>query len=137
MGSPDYRGFSVSGINNFTQKNGKFIGLGYGNINITGAYTLNANLLVPFHVNISAGSKSNVNQLPVTKQLAMSLGADEELATSIAASEQTISLNISGASDRSSPATGGETGGGTAPSENEGENNDAPAAPAGPGTGDN
>ena len=140
MGSPDYRGFSVSGINNFTQKNGKFIGLGYGNISITGAYTLNASLLVPFHVNVTAGSKSNVNQLPVTKQMAMDLGADEELATSIAASEQTISLNISGASDRSSPGAGGdggETGGGTAPSENEGDNDDAPAAPAGPETGNN
>lgn len=110
MGSPDYRGFSVSGINNFTQKNGKYIGLGYGNINITGAYTLNASLLVPFHVNITAGSKSGVHQLPVTKLLAMDLGADEELATSIAAAEQTISINISGASDRSSPDGKGASG---------------------------
>ena len=139
MGSPDYRGFSVSGINNFTQKNGNFIGLGYGNINITGAYALNASLLVPFHVNVTAGSKSNVNQVPVTKQMAMELGANEELATSIAATGQTVSLLFTGSSDRSSPSTGGdagEAGGGTVPAENE-DDDDAPAAPAGPETGNN
>ena len=121
MGSPDYPGFSVSGINNFTQKNGKYIGLGYGNINITGAYTLNGNLLVPFHVNVTAGSKSGVTQLPVTKQLAMDLGADEELATSIAAAEQTVTINISGASDRSAPASGGSEAGEPTPASGEGE----------------
>ena len=124
MGSPDYPGFSVSGINNFTQKNGKYIGLGYGNINITGAYTLNGNLLVPFHVNVTAGSKSGVTQLPVTKQLAMDLGADEELATSIAAAEQTVTINISGASDRSAPASGGSEAGEPTPASDEGEGGD-------------
>jgi len=123
MGSPDYPGFSITGVNNFTQKNGKYIGLGYGNININGAYTLNANLLVPFHVNITAASKSGVTQLPVTKQLAMDLGADEELATSIAAADQTVSINISGASDRSAPSSGGSEGeaGDSAPASGEGE----------------
>ena len=55
--------------------------------------------MVPFHVDINAGSKNAFSRLIVTKALAMSLGASEELADKIAASEQTVTINTSAGSD--------------------------------------
>ena len=99
MGSPTYPGFKLHQLNNFTQKNGSLVGLGYGTIDIEGEFSLGGSLMVPFHVDINAGSKNAFSRLIVTKALAMSLGASEELADKIAASEQTVTINTSAGSD--------------------------------------
>ena len=121
MGSPDYPGFRIKNLNNFTHNNGKFVGLGYGKINIGGKFSLDGSLMVPFHVDINAGSKGTLRRLIVTEQLALDLGADADMAKKIAASEQTVTINTSSASDRSAPSGGGEEGGAGDPAPASGE----------------